>query len=220
MGKAEKKDPVLTLAELAHELRQPLTGIRTSAELLLESHGDDSGVRTRAAAIVQQVQRIQLLVERARQKGPPLRGARGDVNQAIEAAWSLLERDAASQGAVLERNLAPEVAGVRLDQVALEQILVNLLRNALEAMAGKRGRIRVSAAPLAGAVEVIVEDDGPGVRDDLRPRLFSPFTTGRAAGTGLGLHISRSLAEEAGGALDLLENAPGARFRLRLPVAP
>ena len=202
MGKAEKKDPVLTLAELAHELRQPLTGIRTSAELLLESHGDDPAVRARAAAIVQQVQRIQLLVERARQKGTPRRGARGDVNQAIEAAWSLLERDAASQGAVLERNLAPEVAGVRLDQVALEQILVNLLRNALEATAGKRGRIRVSTAPLAGAVEVFVEDDGPGVRDDLR------------------LHISRSLAEEAGGTLDLLENAPGARFRLRLPAAP
>lgn len=220
MGKAEKKDPALTLAELAHELRQPLTGIRTSAELLLESHGDDPAVRARAAAIVQQIQRVQLLIERARQKGPPLRGARGDVNQAIEAAWSLLERDAASQGAVLERNLAPEVAGVRLDQLALEQILVNLLRNALEATAGKGGRIRVSTAPLAGAVEVFVEDDGPGVRDDLRPRLFSPFITGRAAGTGLGLHISRSLAEEAGGALDLLENSPGARFRLRLPAAP
>jgi signal transduction histidine kinase len=220
MGKAEKKDPSLTLAELAHELRQPLTGIRTSAELLLESHGDDPAVRARAAAIVQQVQRIQLLVERARQKGPPLQGARGDVNQAIEAAWSLLERDATSQGAVLERDLAPEVAGVRLDQLALEQILVNLLRNALEAMAGKRGRIRVSTEPLAGVVEVIVEDDGPGVRDDLRTRLFSPFTTGRATGTGLGLHISRSLAEEAGGTLDVLENSPGARFRLRLPAAP
>ena len=80
--------------------------------------------------------------------------------------------------------------------------------------------LRVSTAPLAGAMEVIVEDVGPGLLDDLRPRLFSPFTTGRAAGTGLGLHISRSLAEEAGGALDLLENAPGARFRLRLPVPP
>src|SRR5437868_13775891 len=132
MGKAEKKDPVLTLAELAHELRQPLTGIRTSAELLLESHGDDSGVRTRAAAIVQQVQRVRHLVERARQNGPPLRGARGDVNQAIEAAWSLLERDAASQGAVLERNLAPEVAGVALDQAAREQIRATLRPNAPE----------------------------------------------------------------------------------------
>jgi signal transduction histidine kinase len=220
MGKAEKKDPALTLAELAHELRQPLTGIRTSAELLLESHGDDPAVRARAAAIVQQVQRIQLLIDRARQKGPPLREGRGDVKQALEAAWSLLERDAGSQGTVLERNLAPGVAGVRLDQLSLEQILGNLLRNALEAMAGKRGRIRVSATSLSGAVEVIVEDDGPGVRDDLRPRLFRPFTTGRPSGTGLGLHISRSLAEEAGGALDLLENAPGARFRLRLPAAP
>ena len=220
MGKAEKKDPALTVAELAHELRQPLTGIRSSAELLLESHGDDPAVRARAAAIVQQVQRIQLLVERARQKGVPPRGARGDVDQAIDAAWSLLERDASNQGAVLERNLAPGVAAVRLDQLALEQILGNLLRNALDATAGKRGRVRVSTAPLAGAVEVLVEDDGPGVSEDLRARLFSPFTTGRAAGTGLGLHISRSLAEEAGGALDLLENAPGARFRLRLPAVP
>ena len=220
MGKAEKKDAALTVAELAHELRQPLTGIQSSAELLLESHGGDPAVRVRAAAIVQQVQRIQLLVERARQKGVPPRGARGDVNQAIDAAWSLLERDASNQGAVLERNLAPGVAAVRLDQLALEQILGNLLRNALDATAGKRGRIRVSTAPLAGAVEVIVEDDGPGVPEDLRARLFSPFTTGRATGTGLGLHISRSLAEEAGGALDLLENAPGARFRLRLPAVP
>src|SRR5207245_10098137 len=117
MGKAEKKDPMRTLAELAHELRQQLTGSRTSAELLLESHGDDPAVRARAAAIVQQVQRIQLLVERARQNGPPLRGARGDVNQAIEAAWSLLERDAASHGAVLEANLAQDVAGGRPDEV-------------------------------------------------------------------------------------------------------
>src|SRR5438132_13657298 len=104
MGKAEKKDPALTVAELAHELRQPLTGIRSSAELLLESHGDDPAVRARAAAIVQQVQRIQLLVERARQKGVPPRGARGDVGQAIDAARSPPERDAAQPSAGPERH--------------------------------------------------------------------------------------------------------------------
>ena len=218
MGKAEEKDSALMLAELAHELRQPLTGIRTSAELLLESHGEDPAVRVRAAAIVQQAQRIQLLVERARRKGPPSPGTKGDVNQAVEAAWSLLQLNAASQGTALERNLAETMPLVRADQVALEQIFGNLLRNALEAMAGKRGRIRVSTAQQAGAVEAIVEDEGPGVPDAMRARLFSPFSTGRAAGTGLGLYISRSLAEEAGGALDLLENGPGARFRLRLPA--
>jgi signal transduction histidine kinase len=218
MGKAEEKDSALMLAELAHELRQPLTGIRTSAELLLESHGEDPAVRVRAAAIVQQAQRIQLLVERARRKGPPPPGTKGNVNQAVEAAWSLLERDAASQGTALELNLATTMPPVRAEQVALEQIFGNLLRNALEAMAGKRGRIRVSTAEQAGAVEAVVEDEGPGVPDAMRARLFSPFNTGRASGTGLGLYISRSLAEEAGGALDLLENGPGARFRLRLPA--
>src|SRR5256885_13458571 len=170
MGKAEKKDPAWAGAGRAHELRRPLRGIRSSAGLLLEPHGDDPAVRARAAAIVQQVQRIQLLVERARQKGVPPRGARGDVDQAIDAAWSLLERDASNQGAVLERNLAPGVAAVRLDQLALEQILGNLLRNALDATAGKRGRIRVSTAPLAGAVGVIVHDGRPGGTPDLPPR--------------------------------------------------
>jgi len=219
MGKAEGKDAALELAELAHELRQPLTGIRTAAELLLESHPEDPVVRSRAAAIVQQAQRIQLLVERARRKGPPPPGTRGDVNQAVEVAWSLLERDATSQGVSLERNLAAEVPAVKADQLALEQIFGNLLRNALEATAGKRGHIRVSTALVAGAVEAVVEDDGPGVPDQMRARLFKPFATGRSAGTGLGLHISRSLAEEAGGALELLENGPGARFLLRLPAS-
>ena len=220
MGKAERNDAALELAELAHELHQPLTGIRTSAQLLLESHANDPAVRSRAAAIVQQVQRIQLLVERARRSGPPPPGTRGDVNQAVEMAWSLLERDAIRQGVALERNLASEVPAVKADQLALEQIFGNLLRNALEATAGKRGRIRVSTALVGGAVEAIVEDDGPGVPDDMRARLFKPFATGRSAGTGLGLYISRSLAAEAGGALELLENGPGARFLLRLPATP
>src|ERR1700682_1437650 len=162
MGKAEEKDSALMLAELAHELRQPLTGIRTSAELLLESHGEDPAVRVRAAAIVQQAQRIQLLVERARREGPPPAGTQGNVNQAVAAAWPPRERDAASQGTALERNLAETMPPVRADQVALEQIFGNLLRNALEAMAGKRGRIRVSTAQEAGAVGGVRRGQGPG----------------------------------------------------------
>src|SRR5882762_9490664 len=139
MGKAERNDAALELAELAHELHQPLTGIRTSAELLLESHANDPAVRSRAAAIVQQVQRIQLLVERARRSGPP---------------------PPDSQGVALERNLASQVPAVKADQLALEQIFGNLLRNALEATAGKRGRIRVSTALVGGAVEAVILDDG------------------------------------------------------------
>ncbi|TMA27572.1 MAG: HAMP domain-containing histidine kinase [Deltaproteobacteria bacterium] len=215
---AETKDPALLLAELAHELRQPLTGIRANAELLLDSHGGDATVRSRAAAIVQQVQRIQLLLDRARRPGPPPPGTRGDLNQAVEAAWSLLEADAARQGATLERKLG-KVPQVACDQIALEQTFGNLLRNAMEALGSKGGRIRVTTATTGGGAEAIVEDEGAGIPAELRARLFSPFVTGRASGTGLGLYICRSLAEEAGGELDLLEGGPGARFRLRLPLA-
>ncbi len=188
MGKTDKKNAALLLAQLAHELRQPLTGISTSAQLLLESHAEDPAVCARAATIVRQAQRIQLIVERARRQGPPRSGARGDLNQAVEAAWSLLETEAAKQSAALERNLSPKVPPVSADQIALEQIFGNLLGNALEAVAGGNGRIRVSTAQVEGGVEAIVEDDGPGVPAELRARLFSPFSTGRESGTGLGLY--------------------------------
>jgi two-component system sensor histidine kinase PilS (NtrC family) len=219
MAKSKTKDAALVLAELAHELRQPLTGIRASAELLREAHPDDPAVQARVETIVRQAERIQLLLERARRQGPPPPGARGDLNQAVESAWSLLEAEATRRGAALELRLAP-VPAVSADQVALEQIFGNLLRNALEAVAGKGGRIHVTTAPAAGGAEAIVEDDGPGVPAELRARLFSRLATGRAGGTGLGLYISVALAEEAGGALELMEGGGGARFRLRLPAAP
>jgi len=101
MGKAEKKDPTLTLAELAHELRQPLTGIRTSAELLLESHGDDPAVRTRAAAIVQQVQRIQLLIERARRSRRPGRFSSA-MPRAKAPYWSAISRRRSRESASIK----------------------------------------------------------------------------------------------------------------------
>jgi len=215
--KSETRDAALVLAELAHELRQPLTGIRASAELLLESNPDPA-VRARVTTILRQAERIQALVERARREGPPA-GARGDLHQAIDAAWSLLEAEAEKQGATLVRSLSPAVPKVTADPIALEQIFGNLLRNAVEAVAGKGGRIRVSTAPVAGGAEAIVEDDGPGVPESVRSRIFGRSVTGRAQGTGLGLYISRSLAAQAGGALELLEGGRGARFRLRLPAA-
>ena len=207
------------LAELAHELRQPLTGIRTSAELLLEARPGDPAVAARVATIVQQVDRVQAILARARRQGAPPPDARANLNQAVDVAWSLLERDAERQGAVLVRELAPSLPEVAAEQIAVEQILGNLLRNALEAVAGRRGHIRIRTATAGEAAEAIIEDDGPGVREELRARLFARLTTGRTGGTGLGLYISRMLAEEAGGSLELLEAPGGAKFRLRLPCA-
>src|SRR5258708_2780458 len=208
MVKTDKKNAALLLAQLAHELRQPLTGISTSAQLLLESHADDPAVCARAATIFRQAQRIQLMVERARRQGPPPSGARGDLNQAVEAAWSLLEAEAAKRGAALVRNLSAEVPPVSADQIALEQIFGNLLRNALEAVAGRNGRIRVSTAQFEGGVEAIVEDDGPGVPPDLRARLFSPFSTQPESRTAPALYITPSLPQASPRAPHLLAQDP------------
>jgi two-component system sensor histidine kinase PilS (NtrC family) len=214
----EPKDTALALAELAHELRQPLTAIRTSAELLLEAQPGDAAVAARAAVILREAERARIICERALRQKPP--GAvRADLNLAIESAWALFEPEAEKQGAVLERDLSPALAPVAAEQIALEQIFTNLLRNALEAVAGKGGRIKVRTSATAGGAEALVEDDGPGIPAELRARLFSPFATGREKGTGLGLRISRALAEEAGGTLEAAEGGPGARFRLRLPFA-
>src|SRR5258708_9955992 len=161
MAKGKTKDAALALAELAHVRRQRLTGIRASAELLREAHPDDPAVRARVETIVRQAERIQLLLERARRQGPPPPGARGDLNQAIESAWSLLESEASRRGAALELRLAP-VPVVSADQVALEQIFGNLFRNALEAVAGKGGRHRLTTAQAGGGAE--------GVRAGRRPR--------------------------------------------------
>ena len=219
-GKPEAKDTALALAELAHELRQPLTGIRASAELLLESRPADEVVRARAATIVQQAQRIQLTLDRARRPGaPPAVLTRAHLNQAVEMALSLLELEATKQGAVFERELAPDLPAVAAEQIAVEQVLGNLLRNALQAVAPTHGRVRVRTSAVEDGVEVLIEDDGPGVPEAQRARLFTPFASGRAGGSGLGLYISKALATEAAGSLELLEGEGGARFRLRLPRA-
>ena len=112
---------------------------------------------------------------------------------------------------------------VRIDRVAVEQILVNLIDNGLDA-AGPDGTVRISAGLIDGRVELSVEDSGHGVPDDIAGRVFEPFftTKGPGEGTGLGLSVSRELAEQQGGTLRF-ENRPapgiGARITLSLPIA-
>jgi signal transduction histidine kinase len=102
----------------------------------------------------------------------------------------------------------------------LRQVLVNLVRNAAEA-AGAGGRISVVLTERDGTAEIAIEDSGPGIPPELRPRLFEPFFTTKPSGTGLGLAVSRAIARAHGG--DLAADAAtggGARFALRLPCGP
>jgi signal transduction histidine kinase len=136
-----------------------------------------------------------------------LRALADDVVSRLREARLLEGVDVAVQGAASAPG-HPE---------KLRQVLVNLVRNAAEA-AGPGGRVAVAVAEREGAAEVAVEDSGPGVSPELRPRLFEPFFTTKPGGTGLGLAVSRAIARAHGGELAADAAAGGgARFALRLP---
>jgi signal transduction histidine kinase len=115
----------------------------------------------------------------------------------------------------------PESVTAQLDVDKLRRAVGNIAANARDAMDG-RGRLMMQAR-LEGsdAFELVLADDGPGIPDAIRERLFEPFVTqGKKSGTGLGLAVARRFVEDHGGSVELLPNAPGARFRLVLPLSP
>ena len=228
-------------AQQIHELRQPLFGIKGLAQLLLDRDRIDvDEARDFARHIVEQSERLTDLVADLRQlslpgniEGPGAR--RTDVGPVVLRVASLLDWRF-RKGVTLRTELAPGLPAVALAGNQLEQVLINLLSNALDAVAGLarpviQVRVRLAggaAASGARLVELTVADNGGGITSAVRGRLFESFftTKGEKAGTGLGLAVSREIARGAGGDLEL--DAGGAEgwsepavtvFRLTVPAA-
>jgi two-component system C4-dicarboxylate transport sensor histidine kinase DctB len=212
----------LQAAATVHELRQPLAGIKAIAQLLAGSAHDPGLVIERAASIERYAEMMEALCDRLRAyaRAEPFGHGAGDVNAAVRAALELLKQLLRKPPVTVDAELAAHLPPVALDTVGVQQIVVNLVRNARDAVAERQGHVRVVTRLLEQAVEVTVADDGPGVPAEIRERLFTPFATGKATGSGLGLWLSRRLAVEANGTLELLDADGGATFRLRLPHAP
>jgi two-component system sensor histidine kinase PilS (NtrC family) len=208
-------------AGLAHELRNPLASMMGSAELLRTSAVKDDDRRL-LDIVLREGGRLSLLVSEFLAFARPGVQRREPVDLA-ELAGQTLEAftlDPAAAGLTLERALAP--ATVQGDPDQLRQVLWNLLLNAGQAIAGagrSGGTIRVACGPGAsGGADLAVEDDGPGVDPADRERIFTPFFTTKAAGTGLGLATIHRIVDGHGGAVSV-EAAPGrgARFTIHLP---
>ena len=210
---------------MAHELTQPLTAILAQAQAArhLAARGDMDRVAGILEEVVGQTKRAAAILERLRTwTRPRERNAEPiDLRDCIRVAETLLAGQARELDARLTLTLPPRPLTVEGDRVELEQVLFNLIRNALDAVAESAGSREVAvAASLDGAKAVIdVSDTGPGIRPDVRDRLFTPFVTTRESGTGLGLALSHRLVERAGGDLTLVEAREGARFRISLPLA-
>ncbi|HZB90399.1 MAG TPA: CHASE3 domain-containing protein [Stellaceae bacterium] len=213
-----------TASMLAHEMKQPLTAttnyIRGVRRLLAASGGAPperiSEILAKADA---QVDRAAQIVARLRafvSKGETERRAE-DVAATIDEAISLVELG--HPGVRLERALAAPLPAVAIDKVQIQQVLINLMRNAAEAMHQTGpGDIRVSARPVDAMVEIAVADRGPGLPKEVEERLFHPFVSTKAEGMGVGLSICRAIVESHGGRI-WAEPNPGGGTVFRFTVA-
>jgi two-component system, LuxR family, sensor kinase FixL len=212
---------------VVHQISQPLATIATythaCGQLLRRSASADSDLLAATIAKAEvEVMRAGAIVERLRDflsSGNPRLSLvdLGTVAGEVVAALS----DGGSQPVVDIQLHAPPVSPVTVDRIHIEQVLVNLIRNAIDATAGRDGRGRhvyVRIHDIGEEVEVVVEDDGPGISPEIAQCLFEPFETGKRGGMGLGLWLSRELVHRNGGRIWWdPATVVGARFVFRLP---
>jgi PAS domain S-box-containing protein len=214
---------------IAHELNQPLTAISTNARAcvrMLESgrsglEEECSDVMERIAA---QAERAGEVIRQIRQfvrtEEPVFRPAR--ISAMLETVVGLIRPDARRAGVSLDVQAAPEADRVMVQDIQIEQVILNLARNAIEAMDNvppDRRRLLIASRRLdGGAIEILVADTGPGLSSAIADRLFEPFVTTKPLGLGLGLSISSGIVEAHGSQLRV-ESVPGAgaTFRFTLP---
>jgi C4-dicarboxylate-specific signal transduction histidine kinase len=209
-------------ASLVHELRQPLFAVK--GVLQLAHHRATPLGPEELTQVLQHVRYIEDLLDHYAGFGRIDETAvEFDLNQPVRRALAMLEHRRRQTGVRIEPQLSAEQLWVLGRPTALRQVAVNLMQNALDAMASHPERVlEVTTASIGDEVELWVRDTGPGVPEGLRDRLFEPFMTTKppGRGTGLGLFIARKLVEEAGGKL-YVEFPPGGGTHvcLRLPLS-
>jgi Signal transduction histidine kinase regulating C4-dicarboxylate transport system len=216
------------MAVMAHELSQPLTAISSYMDGAARRFGSEIKANPTLGEILDQTAK---LARRAAEIVHTLRGfvrkqdldwQSVDINKVIQETLSLLSAEARKRKVTITVNLASELPYLQGDVVQLQQLLVNLIVNGMEAMeatsaAGRRLTLRtsVNAKP---EIEISVSDTGPGFTSDVANRIFDPFVTTKKQGLGLGLSICRSIVEAHGGRISAHSKA-GATFIVTLPIA-
>jgi PAS domain S-box-containing protein len=225
---------MMTLGELtasiAHEVNQPLAAIVTNGEAglrwLTRSAPDLGEVRAAMERMISDGRRASEVVRRLRamSRKSVSRHEPVDLKEIIDESIVLVRREIERHGVALQLDVPSLLPPANGDRVQLQQVLINLLVNSLQAMSAAGGsprELRIGAAPLdAGLIEIFVEDTGPGLSVESTERLFDAFYTTKPEGMGMGLSICRSIVEAHGGGISATNrlDGPGASFRVKLPV--
>jgi len=203
---------------IVHDLRNPLAAIYAGAEMLVDTNLEKLQVQRLANNIYRASRGIQDMLQQL------LNVARGrsgvaemcPVREVVGAAWSAVASDAGARKIALVSAI-PDGLECPMERARMERVFLNLFENALEVMRGG-GSVEVSAHSDDEAVLIAVKDTGPGIRPEVRGRLFQPFVTfGKKNGLGLGLALSRQTLLDHGGDLWVNGTGPGAEFHMRLP---
>jgi len=232
-------------AQITHEVRNPLASIGLYAELLCDELGSESEPRRLVESITSEVDRLTEITETylrfARLPRPQLEAE--NLGELVASIVEFSRAELSNAGIRLEVDLGPEPFEAAVDENQIRQALLNLIRNAREAMAaagvtaaeawaggaavagaagaaGAAGgdllRVALRARP-EGLVEIVVSDTGPGIRSENLPKVFDPFFSTKAKGTGLGLPLVQQIAVEHGGRIEVESSAAGTAFHIVLP---
>jgi len=216
-------------ASIAHELNQPLGAIRnnaSAAEILIKADPPRlQDVAEILADIQRDDQRASDIIQRIRKllRKAPFEVREMELNETIEETLQIAAGEATAREVVVKTELEPGLPRISADRVQLQQVILNLVLNGIEAMNQNEGRKKVltvrSARANGHAAEVTVADSGPGIPEKLIAGIFDPFVSSKPGGMGMGLAISRSIVEAHGGGIRASNGAQGgAVFRFTLPL--
>ncbi len=209
-------------AGVAHEINNPMTTILTTAMLIQEDMEPENPVYGELQTISDETLRcrkiVSSLLDFARQSNPVKKFQ--DINDIILESVTLTRKQAAFQDVHIKKNLSTELPLINVDRDQIQQALINLSLNAIEAIEGG-GEISFTTRPSPGkkAVDILVRDNGKGISKEDMPRVFEPFFTTKETGTGLGMSVTYGLIQQHGGAIRVeSEIGRGTTFTITLPV--
>jgi len=208
-------------AGVAHEVRNPLGVIRASVQLLEDSRGDEARIHEAAEVIKQEIDRLDRVIKALLDFGRPSKPTmvHADLNEVIDDVVLFTTRFARQSNVGIDARLARDLPRVLGDPDQLKQVFLNLVTNAVQAMGNDGGTIVIETKGDGDYVEVTVADDGPGIAQRDLPKVFDPFFTKRAEGTGLGLTIVHRIIDEHDGHIEVVSDEGGTVFTVSLPAA-
>ncbi len=209
-------------AGVAHEINNPLTGILTNSSLLLEDLSETDPKREDVEVIVKETIRCREIVKRlldfAKQIAPQKKLT--NINTLIENIILLVRNQTSFRNIKIEKNLSSDIPDIMIDPDQVQQVFINIILNASEAMT-RGGELTIDSKmdSNGNSIVVSIKDTGPGIPEHLHEKIFDPFFTTKEQGTGLGLSISYGIIEQHGGTINLeTEIAKGTTFTIQLPI--